>query len=235
MGSFSVIRKEERWADEALHRLSSFEQLQVKDVDILKMTFRTWSYEFLVMPFRLANAFAAFMDLMNRVFQPYLDYFVLAFIENILIYSKSELEHEKHLRLVLKILCEKKLYAKFSKCEFWLREVVFLGHVVYVKGIRVDPEKIQTMLDWKQPKSVSEIQSFLRLVGYYRRFVLGFSFIATPMTKLLRKSAPFKFIEEAQASFEKLKAMLTQAPVLIQPEPSKDYVVYSDASHIGLS
>ncbi|KAK5775710.1 hypothetical protein PVK06_043642 [Gossypium arboreum] len=186
------------------------------------------------MPFGLTNAPAAFMDLMNSVFQPFLDRFVVVFIDDILVYSETEAKHDEHLRIVLQVLREKELYAKFSKCEFWLREVTFLGHVVSVEGIRVDPRKIEEILEWKPPRSVSEIRSFLGLAGYYRRFVEGFSVMAAPLTKLIRKGVPFVWTEKQQEAFERLKKVLTDAPVLIQPESGKDFTVYSDASHVGL-
>ena len=131
-------------------------------------------YEFLVMPFGLTNAPAAFMDLMNRVFHEYLDRFVVVFIDDILIFSKSMEEHEEHLRIVFQILREKKLYAKFKKCEFWLDQVVFLGHVISKAGIYVDPSKVEPVVDWARPTNVSEIRSFLGLAGYYRRFMEAF-------------------------------------------------------------
>ncbi|KAA3483464.1 DNA/RNA polymerases superfamily protein [Gossypium australe] len=215
---------------------SGYHQLRVKEVDVHKTAFRTryGHYEFLVMPFGLTNAPAAFMDLMNRVFQQYLDQFVMVFIDDILVYSRTEEEHDKHLRIVLQVLREKQLYAKFSKCEFWLREVAFLGHVVSAEGIRVDPCKIEAVLDWKPPRSVAEIRSFLGLAGYYRRFVEGFSLIAAPLTKLLRKGVPFVWTEKQQENFDKLRKILTEAPVLVQPEAGKLFTVYCDASHTGL-
>ncbi|KAA3481547.1 DNA/RNA polymerases superfamily protein [Gossypium australe] len=215
---------------------SGYHQLKVKEADIHKTAFRTryGHYEFLVMPFGLTNAPAAFMDMMNRVFQPYLDQFVVVFIDDILVYLRTKEEHDSHLRVVLQILREKQLYAKFSKCEFWLKEVTFLGHVVAAEGIRVDPRKIEAVLDWKLPKSVSKIRSFLGLAGYYRRFVEGFSLIVVPLTKLLRKGIPFVWTDKQQESFEKLKKILTEAPVLIQHEAGKEFVVYCDASHTGL-
>ena len=132
------------------------------------------------MPFGLTNAPTAFMDLMNRVFASYLDRFVVVFIDDILIYSKSSLEHEEYLRMVLQTLREKKLYAKLQKCEFWMNSVTFLGHVISKEGISVDPKKVEAVVDWSRPTNVSEICSFLGLAGYYRRFVEGFSSIAMP-------------------------------------------------------
>ena len=136
------------------------------------------------MSFGLTNAPATFMDLMNRMFKPYLDSFVVVFIDDIFIYSSSREEHEQHLRSVLQTLKNNQLYAKFSKCEFWLDSVAFLGHVVLAKGINVDTKKIEAIQNWPRSTSVTEIRSFLGLAGYYRRFVEGFSSIASPLTRL---------------------------------------------------
>ena len=165
----------------------------MKDVVVPKTAFRTryGHYEFLVMPFGLTNAPATFMDLMNRVFRPYMDQFVVVFIDDILVYSRDEQEHEQHLKIVLQTLREKKLYAKLSKCDFWLKEVSFLGHIVSAEGIRVDPAKIEAIINWKPPQSVTEVRSFLGLAGYYRKFVKGFSVIASPLTKLFKKDVKF--------------------------------------------
>ena len=162
-------------------------QLRVKDVDVPKIAFRTryGHYEFLVMPFGLTNAPAAFMDLMNRVFHPYLNQFVVVFIDDILVYSKDAQEHEHHLRILLQILRGNNLFAKLSKCDFWLKKVSFLGHIVSVEGIRVDPVKLEAVMNWKPPRNVTEVRSFLGLAGYYRRFVQGFSVIASSLTRLL--------------------------------------------------
>ncbi|XP_043805273.1 uncharacterized protein LOC122721498 [Manihot esculenta] len=221
---------------------SGYYQLRVKDADIPKTAFRTryGHYEFLVMPFGLTNAPAAFMDLMNRIsgyysiFHPFLDQFVVVFIDDILVYSKTKEEHDRHLRIVLQMLREKQLYAKFSKCEFGLNEISFLGRVVSAEGIRVDPKKIETILAWKPPKNITEVRSFLGLAGYYRTFVKGFSQIAAPLTRLLQKNVKFEWNDKCQASFDRLKAMLIEAPVLTQPVSGKDFVIYSDASHNGL-
>ena len=215
---------------------SGYYQLRVKDVDVPKTAFRTryGHYEFLVMPFGLTNAPAAFMDLMNKVFRPYLDQFVVVFIDDILVYSKDEQEHEQHLKIVLLTLRDKKLYAKLSKCDFWLKEISFLGHIMSAEGIRVDPVKIEAVVNWKPPRNFTEVRSFLGLAGYYRRVVKGFSIIASPLTKLLRKGVMFEWSDKCQNSFEQLKDMLVEAPVLTQPTSGKEYTLYSDASGIGL-
>ena len=215
---------------------SGYHQLKVRENDVSKTTFRTryGHYEFLVMPFGLTNAPAAFMDLMNRVFSQYLDKFVIVFIDDILVYSCSPEEHAEHLRTVLQILREHQLYAKFSKCQFWLDKVALLGHVISVKGISVDPQKIEAIVNWKPPTNVSEVCSFLGLACYYRKFVEGFSKIAIPLTNLLKKDHKFEWSDTCQHSFEELRQRLTTAPVLALPLGKDGYVVYSDASRQGL-
>ena len=158
--------------------------MRIKQEDVPKIAFRSRysHYEYLVMLFRLTNAPAAFMDLINRTFRPYLDKFVIVFIDDILIYSASEHEHTDHLRIVMQTLKDHELYAKFSKCEFWLTQVAFLGHIISAEGIAVDPAKIKAIQEWQAPKTVGEIQSFLGLAGYYKRFVEGFSKISAPLT-----------------------------------------------------
>ena len=215
---------------------SGYHQLRIRHEDVSKTSFRTryGHYEFLVMSFGLTNAPAAFMDLMNRVFKPFLDRFVIVFIDDILVYSRSEEEHVEHLRIVLQTLREHQLYAKFSKCEFWLDSVAFLGHVVSREGIQVDPKKIEAVMDWQRPTTVTEVRSFLGLAGYYRRFVQDFSRIAAPLTRLTQKKVKFQWTEACEASFHNLKDCLTSAPVLALPSGSGGYTVYCDASRVGL-
>ncbi|GJS11273.1 putative reverse transcriptase domain-containing protein [Tanacetum coccineum] len=215
---------------------SGYHQLRVREQDIPKTAFRTryGHYEFQVMPFGLTNAPAVFMDLMNRVCKPYLDKFVIVFIDDILIYSKDEKEHEEHLKAILELLKKEKLYAKFSKCEFWIPKVQFLGHVIDSRGIHVDPAKIESIKDWASPKTPTEIRQFLGLAGYYRRFIEGFSKIAKSMTKLTQKGIKFDWGEKEENAFQLIKQKLCSAPILALPEGSEDFVVYCDASHKGL-
>ena len=209
---------------------SRYHQLRVQESDVPKTAFRTLygHYEFLVIPFGLTNAPTAFMDLMNRVFQPYLDRFVIVFIDDILVYSGSSEEHSEHLRIVLQTLRERHLFSKLSKCQFWLDRVAFLGHVISVEGVSVDPQKIEAVVNWKPPKNVSEVRSFLGLAGYYRNFVEGFSKIASSLTKLTRKDVKYDWVDACQQSFEELKSRLTSAPVLALPNGRDGFVVYSD-------
>jgi hypothetical protein len=172
---------------------SGYHQVRIKFEDIPKTSFLTryGQYEFTVMSFGLTNAPAYFMNLMNRVFMEELDKFVVVFIDDILVYSRSEEEHTQHLRVVLEKLRSRQLYAKFSKCEFWRQKVSFLGHVLTAEGVAVDLEKVEAISSWKQPTSVSEIRSFLGLAGYYQRFIPEFSKLTRPMTKLLKKDKKF--------------------------------------------
>ncbi|GKD04499.1 putative reverse transcriptase domain-containing protein [Tanacetum coccineum] len=215
---------------------SGYHQLRVREEDIPKTAFRTryGHYKFLVMPFGLTNAPAVFMDLMNRVCKPYLDKFMIIFIDDILIYSKNKQEHKEHLKLILELLKKEELYAKLSKCEFWIPKVQFLGHVIDSEGIHVDPAKIESVKDWASPKSPMEIYQFLGLAGYYRRFIEGFSKIAKPMTKLTQKKVKFEWGYKQEAAFQLLKQKLCSAPILALPEGSEDFIVYCDASKKGL-
>ncbi|GKC47330.1 putative reverse transcriptase domain-containing protein [Tanacetum coccineum] len=215
---------------------SGHHQLRVCDEDIPKTAFRTryGHYEFQVMPFGLTNAPTVFMDLMNRVCRPYLDKFMIVFIDDILIYSKTKEEHDAHLRLILELLKKEELYAKFSKCDFWLSKVQFLRHVIDSEGIHVDPAKIESIKDWESPKTPTEIRQFLGLVGYYRRFIEGFSKIAKLMTKLTQKSVKFNWGEKEETAFQTLKQKLCSAPILALHKGCENFVVYCDASHKGL-
>ncbi|GJS29960.1 putative reverse transcriptase domain-containing protein [Tanacetum coccineum] len=190
---------------------SGYHQLRVREQDIPKTAFRTryGHYEFQVMPFGLTNAPAVFMDLMNRVCKPYLDKFVIVFIDDILIYSKDEKEHEEHLKAILELLKKEQLYAKFSKCEFWIPKVQFLGHVIDSRGIHVDPAKIESIKDWASPRSPTEIRQFLGLAGYYQRFIKGFSKIVKSMTKLTQKGIKFDWGEKEENAFQLIKQNCT--------------------------
>ncbi|GKD29707.1 putative nucleotidyltransferase, ribonuclease H, partial [Tanacetum coccineum] len=215
---------------------SGYHQPRVREEDIPKTAFRTryGHYEFQVMWYGLTNAPAVFMELMNRVCNPYLDKFVIVFIDDILIYSKSEEEHAEHLKLILELLKKEELYAKFLKCEFWLSKVQILGHVIDSEGIHVDPAKIESIKDWASPKTPIEIRQFLGLAGYYRRFIECFSKITKPVTKLTQKNVKFDWSEKEEAAFQLLKQKLYSAPILALPEGSENFVVYCNASRKGL-
>nr|GEY62819.1 hypothetical protein [Tanacetum cinerariifolium] len=188
-----------------------YHQLLVREKDISITAFRTryGHYEFQVMSFGLTNVPAVFMDLMNRE------------------------EHEEHLRIILELLSKEKLYAKFSKCDFWLDSVKFLGHVINSQGVHVDPSKVEAIKSWTAPKSPTEVRHFLGLVGYYRRFIEGFSLIAKPLTKLTQKNMTYEWGEEEEEAYQLLKDKLCSAPILALPEGSEDFVVYTDASLKG--
>ncbi|GJY70296.1 putative reverse transcriptase domain-containing protein [Tanacetum coccineum] len=191
---------------------SGYHQLKVREEDSPKTAFRTryGHYELMVMPFVLTNAQAIFMDVMNRK------------------------EHEAHLQEVLETLRKERLYAKFSKCEFWLHEIQFFGHVINSEGIKVDPTKIEAVMNWQTPKDVGKIRSFLGLAGYYRRFIQDFSKIASSLTKLTKKNTPFVWGEEQEEAFVTLRKRLCETPILVLLEGTEDMVVYSDASYSGL-
>ncbi|GJX85952.1 putative reverse transcriptase domain-containing protein [Tanacetum coccineum] len=192
---------------------SGYHQLRVREEDIPKTAFRTryGHYEFQVMPFGLTNAPAT-----------------------ILIYSRDEKEHEEHLKTILELLKKEELYAKFSKCEFWINTMKFLGHLIDSIGIHVDPTKIEAVKNWASPTTPSEIRQFLGLAGYYRRFIEGLSKIAKPMMELTQKDRKFDWGKEQETAFQLLKQKLCATPILALPEGSDDFVVYYDASIKGL-
>jgi hypothetical protein len=173
--------------------LSGYHQLKVREEDIPKTAILTryGHFEILVMPFGLTNAPSVFMDLMNQVFHEFLDSFVVVFIDDILVYLANRVEHEEHLKIVLEKLRENKLFAKFKKCEFWLEEVAFLGHVVSKDGLVVNLAKVQAVVEYERPTSVREIHSFLGLAVYYRGFIEGFSSLLGPLIALTMKNVPF--------------------------------------------
>nr|KAJ0207233.1 hypothetical protein LSAT_V11C500291490 [Lactuca sativa] len=194
---------------------SGYHQLKVHEQDVPKTAFRTryGHYEFLVISFGLTNAPAVFMDMMNRLCRPMLDKSVIVLIDDILIYSKSKADHVIHIRAVLELLRKEKLYAKFSKCEFWLRQVQFLGHVISGDGVSVDPTKIEVIQNWEVPRNASKIRSFLGLTGYYQRFIKDFSRIAVPLTSLTWKEVKFEWDEAQEKAFSTLKDLFTHAPI----------------------
>jgi hypothetical protein len=205
---------------------SGYHQVRVKEEDIPKTTFRTryGHYEFLVMSFGLTNAPAVFMDTMNKVFHDYMDQFTVVFIDDILIYSRMSKEHEEHLRKALERLRREKLYAKLEKCEFWLNGVSFLGNIIPVEGVAVDPEKVKVVVEWTRPTSVFKIRSFLGLASYYRCFIKGFSKLSGPLTDLTRKNARFVWTDEREQCFQELNRRLVITPVLALPMKSGNFV-----------
>ena len=212
---------------------SGYHQVRIAEGDVPKTAFRTryGHFEFTVLAFGLTNAPATFMQLMHDVFRPYLDDFVIVFLDDILVYSRTENEHVEHVKTVLKTLRERKLYAKASKCDFFKNSVDFLGYVVTADGITMDSGKVKAINDWPSPlKNITDVRSFLGLAGYYRRFVKGFSKLASPLTELLKKDNTFEWTDQAQRSFEELKNAITTAPILTSPDPIKPYVVTTDAS-----
>jgi hypothetical protein len=177
---------------------SRYHQVRIKEEEINKTSLRTWygHYEFVVFPFGFSNAQVVFMCLMNGIFINYLDKFVIVFLDEILVYSKSEEEHEHHLRLVLQVLREYQLYAKLSKCYFYQEKIHYLGHIISEQDIAVDLENIEAIRGWPTPRNVSEVRYFMELVGYYRIFIAGFSKISHPINSLQSKGIKFEWTSE---------------------------------------
>jgi hypothetical protein len=215
---------------------SGYHQMKIRASDIPKTTFSTryGLYEYLVMSFGLTNAPAYLMYLMNSVFMPELDKFVVVFINDILVYLKNEAEQAKHLHTLLQRLREHRLFAKLSKCDFLLTEIKLLGHTISKGGIAVDPDKVQEVMNWKPPTTVHQIQSFLGLARFYRRFIPDFSRIAKPMIELLKRGAKFESGQKCEDAFHTLWQHMTTAPVLAQPDNNRPFDVYCDASGTGL-
>jgi hypothetical protein len=215
---------------------SGYHQVRIKEEYISNTTFRTryGHYEFIVVPFGLSNTQAIFMCLMNGVFQEYLDKFFIVFLDDILIYSKSEEENENHLRMVFQLLRENQLYAKLSKCSFYQKKIHYLGHIISKDGIAVDPEKIEDIREWSAPNNVTKVRSVMGLVGYYRIFIEGFSKIAYPITSLQNKGVKFQWTLDCEKSFQHLKQLLTSAPILRIAYPNEDFNVCTYACKEGL-
>nr|GEW76318.1 reverse transcriptase domain-containing protein [Tanacetum cinerariifolium] len=214
---------------------TGYHQLHIREENIPITAFRTryGHFEFGVMSFGLTNALVVFMDLMNQVCKPYLDKFVIVFIDDILIYSKSKEEHEENLKTILELLKSEQLYVKFLKYDFWLEYVQFLGYVIDSEGVYMDPAKIAAIKNWATPTTPTKVRQFLGLAGYYRRFIEGFSLISKPLTKLTQKNEKFEWETETEEAFQTLKQKLCCAPILALPEGSKDFMVYCDASLRG--
>ncbi|GJP42080.1 hypothetical protein CLOM_g1672 [Closterium sp. NIES-68] len=211
---------------------SGYWQIRMADNSIHKTAFRTryGSYEYLVMPFGLTNAPATFQAEMNHILRPLLDECVVVYLDDILIYSRDMKQHVEHLRRVFEILRRERFYVKLSKSEFALEKVQFLGHMVSAQGVHVDPKKIEAVRTWKTPENVKELQQFLGFANYYNRFVPQYAKLAAPLTNLLKKNTPYKWETKHQEAVEQLKQALTSAPVLILPDPERDYVIEADAS-----
>ncbi|GJQ89168.1 putative reverse transcriptase domain-containing protein [Tanacetum coccineum] len=216
--------------------IRGYHQLRVRDEDIPKTAFKTryGHYEFQVMPFGLTNVPAVFMDLMNHVCKPYLDKFVIVFIDDILIYSHNNEEHANHLRIILELLKKEKFNAKFSKCDFWICIVQFLRHLIDNQGLHIDPAKIKPVKNWASPTTPTEIRQFLGLAGYYRRFIKDFSKIAKYLTELTQKNKKYSWEEKQETTFQLLKQKLYEALILALPKGNNNFVVYYDASLQGL-
>jgi hypothetical protein len=219
---------------------SGYHQVRIRDEDINKTTFRTRykHYEFVGILFGLTNAPKTFMCLMNSIFRQVLDKFVFIFIDDILVYLKMKEEHEEHLKIVLQTLRKHKLYAKFDKCDFYQKQIQYLGHVISEEGIVVDPEKIRAIMEWPIPKDVADIMSFMGITGYYHRFICrfieGFSKITYPITSLQKRRIRFTWSHIFQNNFNKLKELLTTTLILRVGDPHKDFTVFMDGSKEGL-
>nr|CAN73718.1 hypothetical protein VITISV_010227 [Vitis vinifera] len=215
---------------------SSYYQVRIAEGDEAKTTCvtRYGSYEFLVMPFGLTNAPAMFCTLMNKIFHPYLDKFVVVYLDDIVIYSNTLKEHEEHLRKVFKILRQNELYVKKEKCSFAKEEVSFLGHHIKDGKLMMDNSKVKAIQEWDPPTKVPQLRSFLGLVNYYWRFIKGYSARAAPLTNLFKKNKAWEWDERCQQAFEDLKKVVTEKPVLALPDHTKVFEVHTDASNFAI-
>ncbi|KAI5652374.1 hypothetical protein M9H77_29561 [Catharanthus roseus] len=215
---------------------SGYYQVRIAEDDEPKTTCitRYGSYEFLVMPFGLTNAPATFCTLMNKLFHPYLDQFVIVYLDDIVIYSQTLEEHKEHLRKVFQVLKDNELYVKKEKCSFAQEEVLFLGHKIKGGKLMMEDTKVQAIQRWEPPTKVHELRSFFGLVNYYRRFIKGYSARAAPLTDLLKKNRPWAWSEDCQRAFEDLKKAICKDPVLSLPDYSKPFEVHTDASDFAI-
>jgi len=213
---------------------SGYHQIRMHPEDIPKIALGTHQdhYEFLVMPFGLCNAPSTFQANMNKLFQPYLRQFMIVFFDDILVFSRSLQDHLQHLKIVFQTLLDNQLFLKKSKCSFGQTTIHYLGHIVSGEGVGLDPEKIAIMLQWPSPKNLKQLRGFLGLTGFYRKFVRGYACIASPLTALPKKDS-FKWSEEAQLAFDKLKMAMTATPVLRLPNFEEDFLLETDASGSG--
>jgi hypothetical protein len=215
---------------------SSSHQVMIKEVYIIKPSFKTryMHYKFMVLSFGPSNAPVFVMFLMNGVFREYMEKFVIMFLDDILIYSKKKEEHEQHLRMVLQVLRENKLYARLSKCIFYQNNIHYLGHIILVDGIKIDPKKTKAIRGCPSPRNFTVVGSFTILVGYYQRFIKGFSKIASPITSLQKKGVKFEWTPKCEENFQQLKDILTSVPMLNINDPDEYFVVCIDVCKEGL-
>ena len=215
---------------------NAYHLVRIREGDEWKTAFNTHlgHFEYLVMPFGLTNAPAVFQNLVNNILRDMINCFVVVFLDDILVYSRSEAEHIKHVRLVLQRLLENRLYVKAEKCEFHSPSVEFLGHIIEKGSVRADPKKVQAVKDWEQPKDRAQLRRFLGFANFYRKFILNFSQVAAPLHALTSPSVPFEWNTKAEEAFSKLKTLFISAPVLTMPDPSRQFVLEVDASDTGV-
>ena len=223
------------WFFSKIDLRSGYHQIRVRELDIPKTAFRCHygHFEFLVMPFGLTNAPATFQSCMNHIFRSHLRKFVLVSFDDILIYNRTWEEHLQHIETMLRILEEQQFYAKLSKCEFGLTEMLYMGHIIGVDEVRVHEEKIRAIRDWPEPRNVTELRGFISICTYYRKFVKSFSQLAAPLTDLTRKGA-FSWSDTVQRAFDRLKEVMSSCPVLALPDFTQPFVLECDASGEGI-